>query len=90
MYVCDGAGTTETILSAWRVLEDQVLTGHARAIGVSNFDAEELEWLHAHPTTRIRPMVLQNKWDPYHQGSQLHARYNGSPYRSIRAHCMGT
>ena len=50
----------------WRALEELYDQGVIRALGVSNFDARELRALVA--TARVRPMVVQNKLDPYHIG----------------------
>jgi diketogulonate reductase-like aldo/keto reductase len=53
----------------WRALEDLLAEGTLRAIGVSNFQSAELRALES--TARVRPMVVQNKADPYHIGKQL-------------------
>jgi diketogulonate reductase-like aldo/keto reductase len=53
----------------WRALEDLYTAGVLRAIGVSNFGASDLAALNA--TARVKPMVVQNKVDPYHVAKQL-------------------
>jgi len=56
----------------WRAMEDLYHEGVFRAIGVSNFDGRELTNLVN--TATVRPMVVQNKLDPYHVGKQLDNR----------------
>jgi methylglyoxal/glyoxal reductase len=47
--------------ASWRVLQDLLLSGLVRAIGVSNFDLSEL--MEIEPS----PQVVQNWQDPFHQ-----------------------
>jgi methylglyoxal/glyoxal reductase len=56
----------------WRALETLYNRGVLRSIGVSNFDQFELEVLFS--SAVIKPMVVQNKLDPYHVGKQLDNR----------------
>lgn len=56
----------------WQALEDLLEIGVLRSIGVSNFDINELDELLR--TSRIPPMVLQNKLDVYHIGKQIDVR----------------
>lgn len=56
----------------WRAMEDLYHEGVFRAIGVSNFDGRDLTNLVN--TASVRPMVVQNKLDPYHVGKQLDNR----------------
>lgn len=56
----------------WRALEDMLAAGVLRAIGVSNFGAADLQALMA--SAKVRPMVVQNKVDPYHVAKQLDDR----------------
>ncbi len=49
---------------AWRRLEAAYDAGHTRAIGVSNFQMQELEQLWK--MARIKPHVVQNWMDPLH------------------------
>lgn len=53
----------------WEALEDLLEEKKLRAIGVSNFNLQELKNLMEH--SRVKPMVLQNKVDVYHVGKQL-------------------
>lgn len=54
---------------SWRALEDLYEQGVIKALGVSNFDSNELKQLVQ--SARIKPMVVQNKFDVYHVGKQL-------------------
>jgi diketogulonate reductase-like aldo/keto reductase len=53
----------------WKALEEMHAAGTIRALGVSNFNGEELRKLIA--VAEISPMVIQNKFDIYHLGKQL-------------------
>lgn len=55
----------------WRALEDLYEEGVIKALGVSNFGADELKDLIGHAAKRVKPMVVQNKLDVYHPGKQL-------------------
>jgi len=56
-------------LETWRALEELVQSGTIRALGVSNFNAQELAMLYE--SVKMKPTVVQNKVDPYHVGKQL-------------------
>lgn len=53
----------------WAELEKMYDEGLIRSLGVSNFGLYELSKLLE--SSRIQPMVLQNKFDVYHQGTQF-------------------
>lgn len=54
-----------TFYDSWRGLEELVDKGTVKALGVSNFDATELASLF--DFARIKPAVVQNWMDPFHQ-----------------------
>lgn len=62
---------TEGYLEKWRALEDLYAQGLVRAIGVSNFEKEDLEQLLAH--AKVTPAVDQVETHPYYQRPKLHA-----------------
>jgi len=62
---------TEGYLEKWRALEDLYDQGLVRAIGVSNFEKEDLEQLLAH--AKVTPAVDQVETHPYYQRPKLHA-----------------
>lgn len=62
---------TEGYLEKWRALEDLYDQGLVRAIGVSNFEKEDLEQLLAH--AKVTPAVDQVETHPYYQRLKLHA-----------------
>lgn len=53
----------------WKGLEELYDQGIIKALGVSNFNGKELKKLIS--SSRIKPMVVQNKLDIYHVGKQL-------------------
>ena len=55
---------------AWAALEAMCQEGLIRALAVSNFDKQNLEFF-ASPAVQVQPAVLQNKFDLYHHGKQL-------------------
>lgn len=61
-------GDHERLKLAWETLEAMYDEGKIKALGVSNYNIDELETLIGY--ARIKPMVLQNKFDIYTQGSQ--------------------
>ena len=56
----------------WRALEELYEQGVIKALGVSNFDSHELRSLVQ--SSKVAPMVVQNKLDVYHVGKQLDNR----------------
>jgi len=56
----------------WAALEDLVREGRIRSLGVSNFDSTDILRLLSY--AKIRPSVVQNKYDVYHRGKQLDPR----------------
>lgn len=62
---------TEGYLEKWRALEGLYDQGLVRAIGVSNFEKEDLEQLLAH--AKVTPAVDQVETHPYYQRPKLHA-----------------
>ena len=53
----------------WRALTELYHAGVIKSLGVSNFSGAELR--HIVDTSEVPPMVVQNKFDVYHQGKQL-------------------
>ncbi|KAH1006447.1 1,5-anhydro-D-fructose reductase isoform X1 [Dendroctonus ponderosae] len=58
-------------LDTWKVMEEQVRMGRIKAIGVSNFNAEQLERLY--DNADIKPDVLQVEMHAYLQQRELRA-----------------
>ena len=69
------------IREAWRGLVSCVHTGKVRALGLSNFDDEDLrEFLtDPHLGQLHMPEVLQNKFDPFRHGEQNSRPGDGDP-----------
>ncbi len=61
---------TTGYLDKWRAMEDLYEQGKVRAIGVSNFEKEDLDKLLA--TARVKPVVDQVETHPYYQRPKLH------------------
>lgn len=55
--------------SSWRAMEDAYRRNQVRAIGISNFDLQELTELLNF--AEIRPHVVQNWMDPFHQDRKV-------------------
>ena len=58
----------------WRCIEDFYLEGVFKSVGLSNFNHHELQDMLEGPhsaSLRVKPMVVQNKYDVYHAGKQL-------------------
>ena len=81
-YLHSPLHSEELTADTWRALESLYSDGIVRAVGVSNFNSHELRDLlrvtdaartddAESESARLRPMVLQNKFDIYHQGRQL-------------------
>lgn len=68
--------------SSWRAMEDAYRRNQVRAIGVSNFDIQALTELLNF--AEIRPHVVQNWMDPFHQDRQVReaCRHAGVAYMS--------
>ena len=58
-------------ITTWKVLEEFKMNGHARSIGVSNFQVDHLERLAEE--TAILPAVNQIELHPYHQNRSVKA-----------------
>lgn len=56
------------VLAAWRVLEDLYQKGVVRAIGLSNVEVDQLQWLL--PQVTVRPMVVQNPNNVFFPGHE--------------------
>ena len=56
-------------LAGYRLMEQAYETGKVRAIGLSNFNAEQIEEIMS--VCRVRPAVLQTELHPYHQEPKL-------------------
>jgi len=67
----------QAMADVWRTMEDAVLSGTVRRLGISNcYDLESLRALHAR--SRVKPVVLQNRF------------YADTGYdRALRAFCAG-
>lgn len=61
---------TEGYLEKWRALEDLYEDGKVRAIGVSNFEKDDLANLLTN--ARVKPAVDQVETHPYYQRPELH------------------
>ena len=66
--LADGGLQRET----WRAMEDLVDEGVIKALGLSNFDSRNIKDLMEY--ARIKPVVLQNKFDIYHIAKQIDDR----------------
>lgn len=66
---CRDIAVQGTWQASWRVLEDLHEEGIVRAIGVSNFDAAELQ--RAISWARVLPHVVQNWFDPFHSDTAV-------------------
>lgn len=67
LYMLHGFHPNAQLLhTTWRALEEMVDQGIVRSIGVSNFGIADLEALLK--VAKIKPSVVQNKFDIYHQG----------------------
>mmetsp|Transcript_17444 Transcript_17444/g.22714 ORF Transcript_17444/g.22714 Transcript_17444/m.22714 type:complete len:349 (+) Transcript_17444:145-1191(+) len=58
-------------LETWRAMEDELLAGRCKAIGVSNFSADHLTKLLAWPELRFKPALIQIELHPYLQQRDL-------------------
>lgn len=56
-------------LAGYRLMEQAYEAGKVRAIGLSNFNAEQIEEIMS--VCRVRPAVLQTELHPYHQEPKL-------------------
>eukprot|EP00747_Dinoflagellata_sp_TGD_P170227 gnl/TRDRNA2_/TRDRNA2_201243_c0_seq1.p1 gnl/TRDRNA2_/TRDRNA2_201243_c0~~gnl/TRDRNA2_/TRDRNA2_201243_c0_seq1.p1 ORF type:complete len:286 (-),score=42.41 gnl/TRDRNA2_/TRDRNA2_201243_c0_seq1:49-906(-) len=76
----------EERLAAWRELEALYDEGRIRALGVSNFNIEQLEelWQEA----RVKPVYLQNKFSIYEPGARDEARRSESLMEWLVTHRM--
>ncbi|MGT2910459.1 aldo/keto reductase [Streptococcus cameli] len=55
--------------TAWKALEEEVLAGRIKAIGLSNFSISQIKEILS--TARIRPTVLQEECHPYYQQKEM-------------------
>eukprot|EP00245_Coleochaete_scutata_P006127 TRINITY_DN20287_c0_g1_i1.p1 TRINITY_DN20287_c0_g1~~TRINITY_DN20287_c0_g1_i1.p1 ORF type:complete len:362 (-),score=65.58 TRINITY_DN20287_c0_g1_i1:48-1133(-) len=67
--ICGEFQPVGTWHESWRALEDLHAAGKARAIGVSNFDVDELRELLR--IAKVRPMVVQARSDPFEPNRAL-------------------
>lgn len=67
--LCGGKTASGTWRDSWRAMETLYERGEARAIGVSNFDANELKELLG--MARVRPHIVQSWMDPLFQARPL-------------------
>lgn len=68
----------------WKALSEYQRTGTIRLLGISNFNRQQIEAMVYEYDSP--PQVLQNKFDPFHQGDQL----NGAGQDLIKvAHSLG-
>jgi len=67
---------------AWKVMEDLVAEGKVKAIGLSNFNIQQIR--EVLDNCKIRPVVLQNECHPYLQQKDLvdFCRINGITFQS--------
>jgi diketogulonate reductase-like aldo/keto reductase len=67
--LCGGVAPEGTWRDGWRALEAMHATGVVRVLGVSNFDAAQLEQLME--WARVPPAVVQAHSDPFNQNREL-------------------
>lgn len=70
--------------AAWRQLEQLYDEGKIKALGVSNFNIEELEELFAF--ARVKPVYIQNKYSIYQPGYRDEARTQQSIMEWLNEH----
>jgi len=70
--------------AAWRQMEELYDEGKIRALGVSNFNIEQLEELFAF--ARIKPVYIQNKYSIYQPGGYDEARSSTSLMEWLNEH----
>lgn len=69
--LCEKDSSRGTFFDAWRALESLYHKGQVKAIGVSNFNVEQLEAL---SSTAVVPIhVVQNHMDPFKQDREVRA-----------------
>lgn len=74
--------------AAWPILEQYHKEGKIGAIGVANFDQDQLQ--HLIQTSSVKPSILQTWFDPYHQPWKLveYCRSQGIVFQSYSS--LGT
>ena len=61
-------------VGAWKDMEKAVKMGKVRALGISNFDANEEVWNTIMKEATIKPQVLQIECHPYAQRLEMHEK----------------
>jgi len=67
--LCGNRQPEGTWQDSWRAFEDSYKAGKVKAIGISNFELEELQELV--DLAKVKPAVLQSWFDPFHQARNL-------------------
>ena len=68
-------------VGAWKDMERAVKEGKVKALGISNFDANEEVWNAIMDSSTIKPAVLQIECHPYAQRLDMRRRLPRQAYR---------